>query len=131
MAKAKEKHFHAWSNVPDGSTLFVSAKGTTSKKLLLVTVDGLEIPPEGPAKLIVGILDSVAGKPMPIPLTSPNIYAIDINLHFMTAAVAVVHAHIEGPDGALFDVPFDTKISRKKGAVETVVLSIGMRPGRR
>src|SRR5262245_2017679 len=130
MAAAKERLFNAWSDVPNDSTLLVSVKGTKTKKLLVATIDGLEMPPTGPATPIPGILDTATGKPMPIELTSPNIYAVDINLLFMSEATAVVHAHIEDRNGNLVDAPFDTKVSRKKGVPATVVLSIGMRKGK-
>jgi hypothetical protein len=125
-----ETLFKMWTHIPNGSSLVISVKGTKSDKLIIATLDGIETTPSGTIlRKITGILDTVSGKPERISLKRPNIYTVDVINTFITDAEAVVHAHVEGPDGKQIDDALDTKLKRKKQQVEAVTLVVATRQG--
>ena len=127
---AEETLFKMWTHIPNGSSLVISVKGTKSDKLIIATLDGIETLPSGAIqKKITGILDTVSGKPERVSLKSPRIYTVDVVNTFITDAEAIVHAHVEGPDGKQIDAALDTKLKRRKQQVEAVTLIVATRQG--
>lgn len=128
---AEEILFRMWTDIPSRSSLVVSVRGSTSDKLIIATLDGIETSPTGTIqKKITGILDTVKGTPDEVALKAARIYTVDVVNTFVTDAEAVVHAHVEGPDGEQIDDALDTSLKRKKGEVEAVTLIVATRPGR-
>jgi len=127
---ADEILFKSWSDVPGGSSLVISVKGSKSEKLIITTLDGIETSPTGEIlKKVTGILNTVSGKPEVIPLKSSRIYTIDVDNTYVTDAEAAVHAHVENSKGVRIGKAVDTSLKRKKTQVEAVTLLVGTRQG--
>jgi hypothetical protein len=90
---ANDARIAIWSGVPDGSSLLISTKGTTKKKLItahafLLRSDGMEqIFPDG----------LVQPGPVSITLESPNTYSILVDLVYVTSGTAEVTAQVVDP----------------------------------
>ena len=127
---ADEILFNMWTEVPAGSSLVISVEGSKADKLIITTLDGIETTPAGAIKKkLTGILNTVSGKAETFDLKSSRVYTIDVINTFVTDADAVVHAHIEDPDGEQFGEAVDTTLTRKKTKVEPVTLLVATRQG--
>jgi hypothetical protein len=81
---ANDTRIAIWSAVPDGSSILISAKGTTKKKLItahafLLRSDGME--QTFPDNL-------VQPGPVSVTLESPNTYSILVDLVYVTSGTA-------------------------------------------
>lgn len=121
---ADEQRVKMWSSVPNGSKLIVTVDGTTDTNFVVATIDGLAEPPKK-GQEIKAIIDTAEGAPFELPLLSPKRYSVDIVLVFMTDATSTVRARIVNPQGKQFKEALETKITRSKGAIESVALSVG------
>ena len=84
-----------WSAVPDGSTLSISAKGTTRKTL--VTAHAFLMRNDGMEQTFPD--DLLQPGPLDIELESPNTYSILTDLVYTTSGTADVTAVVVSPKG--------------------------------
>ena len=109
---ANDARIAIWSAVPDGSSILISAKGTTKKKLItahafLLRSDGME----------QTFPDSLAQPgPVSITLDSPHTYSILVDLVYVTSGTAEVTAEVVDP--AQKRIPADgTTVKRFKSTL--------------
>lgn len=122
---ADEQLVKFWSDVPDGSTLVIVVEGTTSDNFLVATLTGFVRPPPEGEEIESAVIDTANGTPTEFAIESPHRYSLDIDLNYRTDATAKVNARIVDPDGETFAEPLETEISREKGKLAKVMLTIG------
>jgi hypothetical protein len=121
---ADQKHSETWSDVPNGSTLEISVKGTTSDNFIVATVE-YRVAPGQKGKLPTNkaVLDTT-GTPLVIPLKSPNLYSAQILIAFMTDADGKFRAVVKTPSGKQFGKALAFDFSGKAGDVVSATLLV-------
>jgi hypothetical protein len=112
-----------WVQVPTGHFLVIRIRGTTAEHHLGAVLGGMFGREGGEGTPVRQILDT-QGEEFRMRLVPPNRYALRIELAYLTAADAEIHAHIEDADANQFQDALDTTISRPKDAAEIVFLGI-------
>jgi hypothetical protein len=91
---ANDDRIAIWTKVPDGSSIRISAKGTTSKNL--VTAHAFLLRGDGVEQTIPDNL--IQPGPVEIPLEAKNRYSILLDLVYTTSGTGEVRAEMIGPD---------------------------------
>ena len=90
---ANDTRIAIWSAVPDGSSILISAKGTTKKKL--ITAHAFLLRSDGMEQTFPDTL--VQPGPVSVTLESPNTYSILVDLVYVTSGTAEVTAEVVDP----------------------------------
>ena len=121
----EEELVKIWPGVPDGSKLVVVVEGTGGGKFLVALLEGFVRPPPEGDEIVPVIIDTANGVPTEFAIESPRRYSLDIDLDYRTDATAKVNARVLDKDGNIFLDPLVTEVTRKKGQLEKVLLTIG------
>ena len=121
---ADQQHSETWSDVPNGSTLEISAKGSATDAFIVATVEYRVAPGQkGKPPTTKAVLDTM-GTPLVIPLKSPNLYSAQVLIAFMTDADGKFRGAIKTPSGKQFGKALAFDFSGKAGDVVSATLLV-------